>query len=302
MKYLVRLCLAVMLLLGSVGVAGKAYAHAGYSTSSPGIDAVLQQAPSEVWVRFTEEVSTRSTLDVWNAAGARVDRGDLRRDADQMVLRVSLPPVGPGRYRVHFVTITDDDNGRVEGDFLFTVAGAAQAAAPVVAPLPPAVPVVPAATPVAAPAPVTPATPVVEADGPVHAHLHVDVDGDLLHFTFAASNHLDTAISNLEVHIPVPHGTTYVASNTDDGQRPAYDGRVARYEVGNAPSHANMGPFHLWARVEQPNPEHSHPTITLPVWLTYQVNGQTFGYTSKITLANPLEGGMAHSEGGDHGH
>ena len=79
MKYLVRLCLAVMLLLGSIGVVGKVYAHAGYSTSSPGIDAVLQQAPSEVWVRFTEEVSTRSTMDVWNAAGARVDRGDLRR-------------------------------------------------------------------------------------------------------------------------------------------------------------------------------------------------------------------------------
>jgi methionine-rich copper-binding protein CopC len=58
---------------------------------------------------------------VFDANGKRVDRGDSRVDADATSLRVSLPSLISGRYRVNWRVLSIDTHV-TKGEFTFDVA------------------------------------------------------------------------------------------------------------------------------------------------------------------------------------
>ncbi len=109
---------AVLLLLGAVA----AYAHAHLDRASPAAGATLATAPSEVRLHFTQKLEPKfSAIVVRNAAGQQVDKGDSGVDAtDQQVLRVSVQPLAPGRYKVEW-RLTSIDTHSSTGDYTFRV-------------------------------------------------------------------------------------------------------------------------------------------------------------------------------------
>ncbi|HZE59691.1 MAG TPA: copper resistance CopC family protein, partial [Burkholderiales bacterium] len=80
-------------------------------------------APAEVKVWFTQELEPAfSTLRVLDHDGRQVDRRDKQVDpSDRTVMRVSLPPLPAGSYRVQWRALSVDTHV-TDGDFTFVVA------------------------------------------------------------------------------------------------------------------------------------------------------------------------------------
>jgi putative copper export protein/methionine-rich copper-binding protein CopC len=89
----------------------------------PAPDARLDDAPSSVVIRFTERVEPRaSSLEVLDAAGARVSRGQAALDSgDPWRYRVVLGPLPPGAYTVSWRVLSADDGHITSGAHVFTV-------------------------------------------------------------------------------------------------------------------------------------------------------------------------------------
>ncbi|MGE5537062.1 MAG: copper resistance protein CopC [Gemmatimonas sp.] len=113
---------ALALTLTLTAYAGEARAHASLVTATPAADAVAA-APREVMLTFTERLDPSfSTVEVRAASGERVDRQDVRVDAaDARCLRVSLPALPPGVYRVIWKSVAVDMHVKT-GEFVFHVA------------------------------------------------------------------------------------------------------------------------------------------------------------------------------------
>jgi methionine-rich copper-binding protein CopC len=109
---------------GLLSLAGvmAAYAHAHLDRASPAAGATVATAPSEVTLHFTEKLEPKfSAIVVRDAAGKQVDKGDTGVDAaDQALLRVSLQPLVPGRYKVEW-RVTSVDTHSSKGDYSFRV-------------------------------------------------------------------------------------------------------------------------------------------------------------------------------------
>ena len=106
--------------------------HAVPRTASPAADATVATGPSEVSIRFSERVERRaSALEVLDASGRRVDRGDARVDAaDPWLFRVGVPDLGPGVYTVSWRVLSADDGHLTEGAHGFVVGEGAAAGRP----------------------------------------------------------------------------------------------------------------------------------------------------------------------------
>lgn len=100
--------------------------------SDPVNGSILPQSPAEIHAWFGEEMKTGvSTLQVFSAAGQRVDNGDGGvdlNDPDHASMVVTLPPLPDGEYLVRwYVVLLDDDAS--ESSFNFYVGDEAVAAA-----------------------------------------------------------------------------------------------------------------------------------------------------------------------------
>ena len=97
-------------------------AHAVLVRSAPAARAVLSRPPDRVELWFSEAIEPAfSTLAVWSASGARIDRGDvLVGPDDSWWLSVSVPSLEPGEYSVRFRVLSVDSHV-VESSFSFTV-------------------------------------------------------------------------------------------------------------------------------------------------------------------------------------
>jgi copper transport protein len=115
--------LALLLLLGALP--RPVEAHARYDRSDPPADGIVAVAPSELRVWFTEEVRTQgSSLQVVDASGNQVDRGDARvdlNDPDRKLMRVSLAPLADGVYTVTWQAVSATDGHSSDGTFRFGV-------------------------------------------------------------------------------------------------------------------------------------------------------------------------------------
>lgn len=99
-----------------------ARAHAFPDHAVPAVGGTIEKAPTQVQIWFTEKLeSAFSKVEVRDAKGARVDRGDAKVDArDPTLLRVSLKLLMPGTYKVVWHVISVDTHA-TRGDFSFTV-------------------------------------------------------------------------------------------------------------------------------------------------------------------------------------
>ncbi|GEM_PF-3007123 len=100
MKRLILSLLLIGLLFVSLV---HALAHATLVRSDPSAGATVDRAPSEVFVWFSEQLSTGSKLTVFDGQFQAVDKGETFIDAsDATLMRVQLAPLGPGRYTVNW--------------------------------------------------------------------------------------------------------------------------------------------------------------------------------------------------------
>jgi len=112
------------LVSASVSLLGvtTAFAHAHLVRATPAAGGTVQAAPTEVTLRFSEKLEPKfSSVVVRDSAGKQVDKGDAAVDkADRMVMRVLLPPLEPGVYKVEWRAVSADTH-KVNGDFTFKV-------------------------------------------------------------------------------------------------------------------------------------------------------------------------------------
>lgn len=110
-------------LFTSLAASAGALAHAFLDRAVPSVGSKVHGQPAEVRLRFSQPLEPAfSTVKVLDAAGKQVDRKDKRLDpADASVLRVSLPRLAPGVYRVVWRVLSADTHV-TEGDYSFEVA------------------------------------------------------------------------------------------------------------------------------------------------------------------------------------
>lgn len=115
-----RLSILTLTLAAAIATPLPALAHAHLKAAAPAADAVVTIMPSEVALDFSEEVEPKfSSIEVDDAKGARVDKGDLHvalEDAKHVV--VGLKPLEPGTYRVIW-RVTSTDTHKSSGSYSF---------------------------------------------------------------------------------------------------------------------------------------------------------------------------------------
>jgi copper resistance protein C len=115
--------LLALLLVASWGATPDvAQAHIFPKSAEPAIDGTVSPAPSEVKIWFTGKLEPAfSKLDVHNASGNTVDRGDAAVDPqDPSLMHISLKPLPAGTYKVHWHAVSVDTHA-TDGNFTFTV-------------------------------------------------------------------------------------------------------------------------------------------------------------------------------------
>ena len=117
MKY--WLSAAAMTLL----LAGPAIGHAKLRGSSPAADAQLQVAPKSLTLDFSENV--RLAVLTLTAGGKDISVPVDRSAPPATQVNISLPPLAPGNYTVHWSALSTDDGHVTKGSFSFAIVGPA---------------------------------------------------------------------------------------------------------------------------------------------------------------------------------
>jgi methionine-rich copper-binding protein CopC len=119
MKTFKRFILSTAILLFTLRIAE---AHAFLDHADPGVGSRIRTFPGAVRVWFTEKLEPAfCRLQVFDGSGAEIDKRDVSIDpANGGALRVSLPALEPGKYKVvwHVVSI---DTHSTNGEFTFEV-------------------------------------------------------------------------------------------------------------------------------------------------------------------------------------
>ncbi len=113
----------VLLACAALSLTGvPAFAHAHLVSAVPGSGDTLQAPPGDVMLRFNERLEPAfSSVVVRDAAGKQIDKGDGKVDkSDRTVIRVTLPSLEPGVYKVEWRAVSADTH-KVSGDFTFKV-------------------------------------------------------------------------------------------------------------------------------------------------------------------------------------
>ncbi|MGX1755668.1 copper resistance protein CopC [Streptomyces lydicus] len=121
-------------LIGGLGGAAPASAHAALTGSTPVQGSVVDQAPEQVTLTFSEGVAMGdSSIRVLDPRGKRVDRGKLLNLSSGNVVKygAGLPTgLGNGTYTVTWQAVSADSHP-VSGAFTFSVGAPSKASAPV---------------------------------------------------------------------------------------------------------------------------------------------------------------------------
>lgn len=110
-------------LLSALAFPSAALAHAFLDRAVPAVGSTVHGPPAEVRLQFTQPLEPAfSTVRVFDSTGTQVDRMDKQLDRnDASLLKVSLPPLAPGVYRVIWRVLSVDTHV-TEGDYKFEVA------------------------------------------------------------------------------------------------------------------------------------------------------------------------------------
>jgi methionine-rich copper-binding protein CopC len=115
-----RIILTFLLIL--LAESARLEAHAFLKDAQPGVGSSVQTSPSEVRIRFTENIEPAfSSVQVLDASRKEVDKRDLHLDrSDHALLHVSLPRLGAGIYKVVWRVVSVDTHV-TNGSFTFQV-------------------------------------------------------------------------------------------------------------------------------------------------------------------------------------
>ena len=99
-----------------------AFAHPRLVSATPAVNGTVRTAPNDLTIRFNERLEAAfSSIVVRDSEGKQVDKGDAKLDkSDRKILRVSLPPLPAGVYKVEWHAMSADTH-KIEGDFTFRV-------------------------------------------------------------------------------------------------------------------------------------------------------------------------------------
>ncbi|MFJ5799283.1 copper resistance CopC/CopD family protein [Streptomyces decoyicus] len=121
-------------LIGALGGAAPASAHAALTGSTPAQGSVVDRAPEQVTLTFSEGVAMGdNSIRVLDPQGKRVDRGKLRNLCSDSIVKygAGLPPgLRDGTYTVTWQAVSADSHP-VAGAFTFSVGAPSKTAAPV---------------------------------------------------------------------------------------------------------------------------------------------------------------------------
>ena len=107
----------------------SAFGHAKLLRSQPKSNANLDAPPRAVELWFTDELSPGlSTIKVTDAAGRRVDRGEVTHAEGGKKAQVELGELAPGAYSVVWKVVSADEH-TIRGRFTFSITAAATVAA-----------------------------------------------------------------------------------------------------------------------------------------------------------------------------
>ncbi len=113
--------LMAVLLAASVMSASPVFAHAKLQSSSPAADAVMPAAPSSLTLNFDEDVrlaALKLTL-----GGEDIPLSFDRAAAAAPTVRVALPKLAAGKYKVQWSALSPDDGHVAKGTFFFVIKG-----------------------------------------------------------------------------------------------------------------------------------------------------------------------------------
>ena len=118
MKPFARQLGSALLLMGQA----SAWAHATLQEAIPARDAELATPPKEIILRFNEKLEPAfSQARLLAAGGMPVGAGRAAIDAgDPALMKLPLPTLKPGRYRVEYIVVGRDGHRR-KGDYSFTL-------------------------------------------------------------------------------------------------------------------------------------------------------------------------------------
>jgi methionine-rich copper-binding protein CopC len=110
-------------LLAFLASPGAVLAHAFLDHAVPAVGSRIRTPPSEIRLQFSQPLEPAfSSVRVLDAGGKQVDRMDKRLDpSDASLLKVSVPRLAPGVYRVVWRVLSVDTHVS-QGDFTFEVA------------------------------------------------------------------------------------------------------------------------------------------------------------------------------------
>jgi copper transport protein len=101
--------------------ASSVLAHAALQTSTPAANSVLETGPTAIVLDFDEDIeSSLADIQLFDAAGTRIDTGPAGQGADATIATVSVPTLQDGLYAVTW-RVTSADGHVVEGAFSFQV-------------------------------------------------------------------------------------------------------------------------------------------------------------------------------------
>ncbi|HEX9322240.1 MAG TPA: copper resistance protein CopC [Xanthobacteraceae bacterium] len=121
MRNLAFMAVLPSLVLAATWAGTPAYAHAFLDRAEPRVGSSVSSAPRQISLWFTQNLEPAfSGAEVRDSAGARVDQGARVDPANRSLMRVSLKPLRPGSYKVHWRVLSVDTH-TTEGSFSFQV-------------------------------------------------------------------------------------------------------------------------------------------------------------------------------------
>ena len=99
----------------------SAHAHAFLDHAEPRVGSSVSAPPRQLSLWFTQAIEPAfSGAEVRDSSGARVDQGARVDPASRTLMRISLKPLRPGSYKVHWRVLSVDTH-TTEGSFSFRV-------------------------------------------------------------------------------------------------------------------------------------------------------------------------------------
>lgn len=113
----------LLALLLALAISSVALAHAALVRSDPAANAVLEHAPTQITIEFSEPIEPRlSKIDVLYGDGSIADNNDTWRDpGNPNVMHVSLKESRDGTYIVSWRALSEVDGHVTSGSYVFSV-------------------------------------------------------------------------------------------------------------------------------------------------------------------------------------